>query len=264
MQKIRKIIQFIFLAPLVIVPVLNLLEIYFIKGTYISLDAGGLSVSDPAAVVQAVFLSQHIRPVMFASILIPVLIVVFFGRVWCSWACPYYLILDGIDSLKRKLKIKTRKPEYKKEIHEKANISRLAVLITGLIITGILGIPVMYLISPPSILSSQTVLLIKYSYITAEFILLPVALLIDIFAGYRVWCRYICPTGTCLSLIQSKYSMHIEYSGECSSCNMCVKICPMVLDPRKDGTSSACNNCGECISHCVDNNKKQTLYFKSH
>ena len=53
MNKLRKIMQFMFLAPLFIVPILNLLEIYFIKGTYISLDIGGLSISDPVAVLQA-------------------------------------------------------------------------------------------------------------------------------------------------------------------------------------------------------------------
>ncbi len=82
MQKFRKILQFIFLAPLFIVPVLNLLEIYFIKGTYISLDIGGLSISDPVAVLQALFISHSIRPIMLASVAIPALIIILFGRVW--------------------------------------------------------------------------------------------------------------------------------------------------------------------------------------
>ena len=106
MQKFRKVIQFIFLAPLFIVPILNLLEIYFMKGTYISLDVGGLSISDPIAVLQALFLSHHVAPIMFVSVAIPALIVIFFGRVWCysykskhikawninTWAyiCRYY------------------------------------------------------------------------------------------------------------------------------------------------------------------------------
>lgn len=264
MQKLRKILQFIFLAPLFIVPVLNLLEIYFIKGTYISLDIGGLSISDPVAVLQALFISHSVRPIMLASVAIPAIIVIFFGRVWCSWACPYYLMLDGFEKLRKKLKLKPLKPKYKPEIKRKANISRLGVFITGLIIVGILGIPLMYLISPPSIISSQAVLLIKYTYITAEFILLPVLVIIEFVFGYRIWCRYVCPTGTCLSLMQSKFSIHVEYSGDCSKCQKCVQVCPMILDPKTDSLSSACNNCGECISACPDNKKRPTLYFKSH
>ena len=116
MQKFRKVIQFIFLAPLFIVPILNLLEIYFMKGTYISLDVGGLSISDPIAVLQALFLSHHVAPIMFVSVAIPALIVIFFGRVWCSWACPYYLMLDGFEALRKKLKLKSLKKPYKKDI----------------------------------------------------------------------------------------------------------------------------------------------------
>ena len=264
MQKFRKIVQFLFLAPLFIVPALNLLEIYFIKGTYISLDVGGLSISDPVAVLQALFLSHHVAPIMLISVAIPALIVIFFGRVWCSWACPYYLMLDGFDVLRKKLKLKSLKKEYKKETHIKANISRLGVLIIGLIFVGIIGVPLLYLISPPSIMSSQSVLLIKYAYVTAEFILLPILVIIEFFTGNRIWCRYVCPTGTCLSLMQTKYSMHVEYAGDCSGCNKCVHVCHMMLDPKTESLSSACNNCGECISACTDNKKKKTLYFKSH
>ena len=264
MQKFRKVIQFIFLAPLFIVPILNLLEIYFMKGTYISLDVGGLSISDPVSVLQALFLSHHVAPIMLVSVAIPALIVIFFGRVWCSWACPYYLMLDGFEALRKKLKLKSLKKPYKKNIHIKANISRLGILILGLIFVGIIGVPLLYLISPPSIMSSQSVLLIKYAYVTAEFILLPILIIIEFFFGYRIWCRYVCPTGTCLSLMQTKFSMHVEYSGKCSNCNQCVRVCPMMLDPKTESLSSACNNCGECISHCPDNKKEKTLYFKSH
>ncbi len=102
MNKLRKIMQFMFLAPLFIVPILNLLEIYFIKGTYISLDIGGLSISDPVAVLQALFISHSVRPVMLASVAIPALIVILFSRIWCSWACPYYLMLDGFEKLRKK------------------------------------------------------------------------------------------------------------------------------------------------------------------
>lgn len=262
MQKYRKIIQFIFLAPLIIVPILNLLEIYFIKGTYISMDAGGLSISDPIAVFQALFISHSVRPIMIASITIPILIVFLFGRLWCSWACPYYLLLDGIEKLRKKLKLKSLKPKYNATISRRANIIRLAVLLGGFILVGILGRPLLYLISPPSIMSSQAVLLIKYFYLTAEFIIFPIMIIIEFFFGYRIWCRYFCPTGTCLSLFQTKYGMHVEYSGDCTHCNKCVHVCPMILDPRSDSLSPECNNCGECISHCPDNKNKPTLYFK--
>lgn len=263
LQFARKVVQFIFLMPLFVVPILNLYQFYFIKGTYISLDMGSLSISDPVAVLQALFLSQSVRPVMLASLAIPILIVLFFGRVWCSWACPYHLLLDGFDALRKKLKMKPLKPiDYSvKRIHN-ANIIRYALLLFGFIIVGIFGIPILYMFSPPSVMSSQAVLILKYGYITAEFLLFPVLVIIDYFFAYRLWCRYVCPTGSCLSLFQNRLAMHVAHSGECSNCNTCVHTCPMGLDPRKDGLSSQCDNCGKCISACPDNKKTETLFFK--
>ena len=262
MRRGRKIIQWLFFILMFIVPILNMLEIYFIKGTFISMDIGELAVSDPLAVLQAVFASHEVKAVMLASITLPVVITLLLGRVWCSWACPYYLILDGIEFLRKKLKLKSLKPTYNPNMPTKANLFRFILLIIGFIFVGIAGIPLLYLISPPSIISSQVVMLVKYFTITAEFIFIPIILILEFFFFYRFWCRFFCPTGTVLSFFRSKKGMRVEYSGSCSGCNRCVKICPMVLDPRKDGNSSQCHNCGECIETCPDNKKIDTLKFR--
>lgn len=262
MKLFRKIVQLLFFLLMFVIPILNLAEIYFIKGTYISLDIGSLAISDPLAVLQAIFLSHDVQAVMLASVAIPIAIVLLLGRVWCSWACPYYLILDGMEYLRKKLHLKSLKPDYNKNNLTKSNFVRYALLLVGFIIVGIAGIPLLYLISPPSIISSQMVMLVKYFTLTAEFIILPIILILEFFFFYRFWCRYFCPTGTLLSLFRIKKGLHVEYYGNCSNCLRCVKVCPMVLDPRKDGESSQCHNCGDCVANCLDNEKKDTLKFK--
>lgn len=262
MGKYRKITQWFFFVLMFIVPVLNMLEIYFIKGTYISMDIGALAVSDPLAVLQAVFASHEVKAVMITSAALPVIIAILLGRVWCSWACPYYLILDGIETLRRKLKLKSLKPSYSEKGIARANLFRYATLIVGFILVGIAGVPLLYLISPPSVISSQAVMLLKHFTLTAEFIFIPLVLIVETFFVYRFWCRFFCPTGTVLGLFRSPKGMRVEYLGECSGCTRCVKICPMVLDPRKDAASSQCHNCGECVRACPDNKKTDTLKFK--
>ena len=262
-MKKRRIIQFIFLALLFIIPILNMCDIYVIKGTYISLDVGGLAVSDPVSQLQAFFISHTFTSIMIISVMIPVIIVLLFGRIWCSWACPYYLLVEFIDKIRHKLKLRPLKPAYSPEIHRKSNMIRFLVFIGMLTVVGVIGLPLMYLFSPPSVMSSQMLIIIKYFYVTLEFAMLILMIITEFFLGYRFWCRYICPTGTCLSFFQTSKSMHVSYSGECSLCQRCVKVCPMILDPKVDNLSSACNNCGECINICPDNNEKATLYFKT-
>ncbi len=262
MKLYRRIVQWSFFLLMFIVPILNLLEIYFIKGTYISLDIGELAVSDPLAVLQAIFASHEIKAVMLGSVAIPVVISLLLGRVWCSWACPYYLILDGIENLRKKLKLKPLKPTYNESNITKSNFIRFATLLIGFIIVGIAGIPLLYLISPPSVISSQTVMFVKYFTLTAEFIIIPIILILEFFFFYRFWCRFFCPTGTVLSLFRINKGLHVEYAGNCSNCKRCVRVCPMVLDPRKDTNSLQCHNCGECVDNCPDNKKGNTLKFK--
>lgn len=260
MQKYRKIIQIIFFLAMFLIPAVNLLGIYFIKGTYISLDIGDLAFSDPIAVFQALFASKQIKAVMIASVAIPILIALVFGRIWCSWGCPYYLILDMFDKIRKKLKMKPLKKATKWA--PKANIIRFIFLVAGMAVVGVIGLPFLYLFSPPSVLSSQAILIVKYFYVTAEFLLIPVLLILEFFFFYRFWCRFFCPTGTCLSVFQNKRGMKVSYAGNCSDCLRCVKECPMAIDPRKDGASTMCNNCGMCISVCPDNKKAKTLFYK--
>jgi len=261
MQLIRKIIQIFFLLLIIIAPILNIYNIYFIKGSYISMDIGALAFSDPLAIFQAIFLSNILPNAILISVIIPILAVLILGRVWCSYACPYFLIVEFFDFCRKKLKLKSIKPDYVNS--NKQNIVRFTLLVLGLVAAGIIGIPILYLFSPPSIISTQLIMLIKHFTLTVEVILIPIILILEFFLFYKFFCRFICPTGTFLSLFQREnLGIKVTYSGNCSKCNICAKVCPLILDPKVDGTSNQCNNCGLCIDNCKDNKIKKTLYFK--
>ena len=82
-------------------------------------------------------------------------------------------------NLRKKLKLKPLKPQYSESNITKANFFRYSLLLIGFIIVGVAGVPLLYLISPPSIISSQTVMLVKYFTLTAEFIILPIILILE-------------------------------------------------------------------------------------
>lgn len=247
---LRSITRLIFFLLLFIIPVLNILEIYFIKGTYISLDIGLLSISDPLAIAQAAFLSDTINTAMLASLVIPIAAALILGRVWCGWACPYYTITCIISR-------KNNEEKYDPRIKRRANIIRFTVLILGFAFVGIAGVPLLFLISPPSLLSSQSIMIIKHMMVTIEFALILIILITDIVSKKRLWCRYICPTGSSLSILRNKHTLSVKYSGRCSGCKECIKVCPALLDPRKDGADAQCTNCAECIIKCPE----KSLYY---
>jgi len=235
-----------------IIPVLNLLEIYFIKGTFVSLDIGSLGISDPVMILQAVIASSASNGVLAVSALIPILLAFFFGRVWCSWACPYTLIAEWIEKIPAVGKVMRRNHTklQRDGVIKRTMIARYFIFIMFLFIVGICGVPILHLFSPPAIISTQALLLVKNSVLTVEIVFLIALLIIEVFFSYRFACRYLCPTGTCLSLFKSRASLRVSYKGNCIECAKCIAACPMGLNPKRDEGHSLCINCGECIGNC--------------
>lgn len=256
----RKLVQWVIFTGMFVVPFLNVLEIYFIKGTFYSIDIGSLSMADPLAIFQAFLSSGRLDFFMLTSLILPVLLMLIFGRVWCSFMCPYYLITELVEPLRKKLRIK--KPTYSKDKLPKTNIFRFGFLIFGIFIMGISGIPLLNLISAPGIMSSQALVVVKFHYLTFEAAFIIILIVSELFF-YRFWCRFFCPTGAFLSLIGKNHLMHVEkVTSECSMCKSCIRVCPMLINPMEDGKSLACNNCGDCVDVCPDNKIKDTLKMK--
>jgi len=260
-KKYRRIAQISTLIAIFVIPFLNVWELYFIKGTFYSMDIGDAAMADPLAVVQSMLASGRVNAYMLGSLVIPLAIMILLGRVWCSWFCPYYLFTEGIEWLKRRLGLKLRKPKYTASYPAKASKFRFIFLLLGLLVMAVIGVPVLNLISAPGIISSQALVIVKFGYVTFELVIVITILFMELFY-YRYWCRLFCPTGTFLSLFRYRRGMTVhKVQDDCSMCMSCVKVCPAVVNPMTEGASLHCHNCGDCIDACPDNCKRDTLKF---
>ena len=261
-KRYRKLVQSIIFIGIFVIPILNILEIYFIKGTFYSIDFGDVAIADPLAILQAILASKQATLTMLASVVLPIMIVLFLGRVWCSWACPYYFIAEFVDWVRKKLKLKQIKPSYNTSTPHKTNLIRFGFLIFGIFAMGISGIPLLNLISAPGIISSQALVLLKFHYITFEAIFIIILIILEFFY-FRFWCRFFCPQGTFLSIFRWNKGLKVlKVREECSNCLSCIRSCPMLLNPMEEGDNTLCHNCGDCIDACPDNKKIDTLKFR--
>ena len=261
----RRCAQLLTLAAIFAIPALNLYEITFVKGTFYSMDIGDVALADPLAIFQAVFTSRTITLMMLASVVIPVFLVLMFGRVWCSWFCPYYLLTEVVAwgrSMFAILGVKPFTSSYREGSTSRQNLIRYLVLGGGLLLAGIAGIPLLNLVSAPGIISSQALVLVKFHTVTFELAFILLILLLEFFL-FKYWCRLFCPTGSFLSLFQWRRGLKVsKLHQKCSRCHTCIRSCPMQINPMTEGDNPMCHNCGVCIDACPDNQQRPTLGFR--
>jgi len=258
----RRRVQTATLLALFVIPLLNILEIYFVKGTFYSLDVGDLSLADPLAVFQAAFAARLLSGHMLTSLVVPLLVLALLGRVWCSWFCPYHLLVDWLAGLRRRLGLRELRPPFSRQRVRGAVRIRVVFFIGAVFLAGVAGIPLLNLISAPGIISSQILVGLKFGYLTFEAVFILLLLMGEFFLAHRFWCRLFCPSGICLSLLRPGSGLRVARAGgKCTDCGACLVACPMELDPRSDGLSPLCHNCGACLAACPENRHGDTLRF---
>jgi len=81
---------------------------------------------------------------------------------------------------------------------------------------------------------------------------LGIILLLSLFVE-RPWCRWLCPFGALLGIVQLISPWKIRRNSElCNSCTACTKACPMGIDftDKKAVLDTRCNRCGSCLTAC--------------
>ncbi len=213
-----------------------------------------------------------------AGYIIVIMLVILFGRVYCSSICPIGTIQDISSNISRRLSTKkgyhhTREFKWLRYLvliltvisfftigiilvnllDPYSNAGRIfAQLINPLIITA--NNFVSYILSSFNNYSVYPVDLKNYSYVLALF---PFSfLVIIIYLSYkrgRLYCNTICPVGTLLGLISkiSLFKIKIDKT-VCEGCGVCETVCKSECIDfyEKEIDFSRCVACYNCIDVC--------------
>ena len=216
----------------------------------------------------------HDTPLLFfilAGFLLGLLFITsVWGRVWCGWACPQTIGIDGIfrriETLVEGNYIARKKlqaaPFDKEKIRKKAIKWSLFFFISALVshtfyayFTGAGRLVSMALGSPSENL-------------TTFYIVNATTLIILFNFGWfkEQLCTFICPYGRLQSVLMDEDSLVVAYderrgeprkdrkrlsqeSGDCINCYKCVVVCPTGIDIRH-GIQMECIACTSCIDAC--------------
>lgn len=251
--------QIAVLCLMFVVPLLNVFEIYSVTGTFYAINFGGLGVSDPSVILQAIFAVGELSGPLLTAAMVPIFLSLLFGRIWCGWMCPYHLLADVAGAIRQWFRHRVlQKPQGESVALKKsfnANLVRFVFLSAGTMIAGIIGIPVLNYVNAPGIMSTEAMILIKDRMISIEFWFIILLFFGELLFFPRFWCRLFCPTGSVISLFRTPLTLRVGIGGKtpgspCCRENHCSGSCPMGLEPYRESQNILCTNCARCIDAC--------------
>ena len=218
-----------------------------IKGTTWSATIFGLKLSDPLSVVGQISAGLDIYSPFLITALIPIIITLIFGRIFCGWICPATLLYElntNMAAWLHRAGLPTGNRHFDRRL-------KYLVLVIGVILSMVTGSVLFAAIYPPAIIGREIYYAIALGGFGAGAVFFVLTLLFDLMVARRGFCRYVCPGGALYSLLGRYRLFRIQRKADsCNDCAKCTAMCEFELDPMRDGFGQECNNCTACIAVC--------------
>ena len=191
-----------------------------------------------------------------------------FGRVWCGWACPQTVFLEGIF---RRIERLIEGPASHRQALARGPLTVEKILRKLLLHTVylLLSYVLAHLLLAYFVSAAQLLRMIKEgpkAHLSTFLwgVGITVALYWNFFWFREQLCLIVCPYGRLQSVMQDRDTIVIGYDkrrgeprgkvkqegvGDCVDCRRCVAVCPTDIDIR-NGLQMECIGCAGCIDAC--------------
>jgi ferredoxin len=187
---------------------------------------------------------------IMAVLLLPILFTLFVGRIYCGSVCPMGAVQEMLHRVGRKLKI-AGKPTGSPII--KFLLKGKYAVLFGVIVAGLVGGSAIFCnLDPFGFLFNRG------GTIVAAVLLVGV-LTWSVFSP-RPWCRFVCPYGALLGIVNGLRHLAAKTMGGylspyidpelCSGCRACHRKCPTRAISGNAIRYFECIDCGECTQAC--------------
>lgn len=206
----------------------------------------GVPFTDPISLLSVLIVDPTPALGFALGAVIPVVLALTLGRVFCGYVCPASLLFFAIGRLRRLLDGLFYFPELR--------LSRgfaWGVLAGGLGLVALFGHGVWTLVLPYFAMGQTIFHSIAFGTLSISIASLILFALLDLLIGYQFTCRNVCPTGRLLGALGSRAVISIRRDpARClDSCSACADVCPFEVNPKFDQTRD-CSMCGACMAIC--------------
>ena len=202
----------------------------------------------------------HDAPMLFfvfgGVALVLIFVTAIWGRVWCGWACPQTVFIDGVFRKiefwiegRANLRKKLDQQDWNFEKIRKRGLKYIVYFIVTMIITHSF---LAYFVGSDKVLGMMTSPPAE-NWASFLFVVISTSILYFNFTWFREqFCIIICPYGRLQSSLFDTNTMIVGYDkerGDCIECKKCVWACPTGIDIR-DGVQLECIGCTACMDAC--------------
>jgi ferredoxin-type protein NapH len=216
----------------------------------------GIPLSDPLGLIAELLNSVKFPIKYLIGGIIPFIVALTLGRVFCSWLCPM-VVLFAITRKIRAFLIKMRMPLMDLKLEER---TRACVFWIGLIMSHFFGAWVWHFILPYISFTHEIFSIVVFSSFTIGVYFLIAILVLDIGLIPGEFCRSVCPTGYLLASVGRfrLFKLKANKAACPPACSVCNKVCPIGLFPKEDKLYS-CDLCMKCVDNCPKKHIKLTV-----
>jgi ferredoxin-type protein NapH len=215
-----------------------------VRGSVWTAKVGDTVISDPLATLDFAVATHRPFDAFMLSALIPLVLTLLLGRVFCGWLCPADVLFEAASTVRRWIGIET-------DVTFPRSL-KYVILGLGAVCGAAMGMQLFAEIYPPRVLSGELYLWLTFGALGAGAWLLLTVVAFEIFVSRRFWCRYVCPGGALYSLLGRYRLVRLKVDrNKCTDCDKCQPVCEFGLDPQAGEFGQECNNCGLCVRACA-------------
>lgn len=238
-----------------------------------SIKIGEFRVVYPTGFLETMLLSHRVNMDLLPGMILIGVLLVLFGRFYCSWMCSASSanqlanpLLQKVISEKRFSRMEQTWKSLRKKVSTRLKLGygdAIAIFIG--IIAGIVifDFPLLTIFNPIGLVSRSVIEFAVHHRLRFDLLLLAVPLLISL--CFKNGWKTCCPEGLLLGFVArfNRTLIPVVNSEACNDCMKCQKACPVSIPAvRAALETSICQKCLQCIDVCPEQAVSLSLLAK--